>query len=80
MSRALDTEWLCEKLWNFNTLSLLQQSDSSPINLFEKGIGPTFLQKVIITPSCGTASLSTPLTEKGCQLTAEVSKRMRKKE
>jgi methionine synthase II (cobalamin-independent) len=48
--------------------------------LAKKGIDPTLLQRAIITPSCGTASLSIPLAEKVCQLTAEVSKRLRETE
>jgi methionine synthase II (cobalamin-independent) len=45
--------------------------------LSKKGFDPTLLQRAIITPSCGTASLPIPLAEKVCQLTAEVSKRLR---
>jgi hypothetical protein len=45
--------------------------------LSKNGIDPTLLQRAIITPSCGTASLSVPLSEKVCELTAEVSKRLR---
>jgi hypothetical protein len=46
----------------------------------KKGIDPTLLQRAIITPSCGTASLPIPLAERVCQVTAEVSKRLREKE
>jgi methionine synthase II (cobalamin-independent) len=46
-------------------------------SLSKKGFDPTLLQRAIITPSCGTASLPIPLAEKVCQLTAEVSKRLR---
>ncbi len=45
--------------------------------LSQKGIDPNLLQRAIITPSCGTASLTVPLSEKVCDLTAEVSKRLR---
>ena len=45
--------------------------------LNKKGIDSILLQRAIITPSCGTASLPVPLAEKVCQLTAEVSKRFR---
>ncbi|HXX35926.1 MAG TPA: methionine synthase [Thermodesulfobacteriota bacterium] len=45
--------------------------------LSKKGIDPTLLQRAIITPSCGMASLSVPLAEKVCRLTADVSKRLR---
>jgi len=50
ISGVLVLEGLYKKLWNFNTLSLLQQSDSSSINLFEKEIDPTLLQRSILTP------------------------------
>jgi len=43
----------------------------------KKGIDPNLLQRAILTPSCGTASLSIPLSERVCQLTSEVSKRLR---
>ena len=42
-----------------------------------KGVDPHLLQRAILTPSCGLASLSIPLAERVCQLTAEVSKRLR---
>ena len=45
--------------------------------LVKKGIDPTLLQRAIITPSCGTASLPIPLAERVCEVTAEVSKRLR---
>ena len=48
--------------------------------LAKKGIDPTLLRRAIITPSCGTASLPIPLAERVCQVTAEVSKRLRDKE
>jgi methionine synthase II (cobalamin-independent) len=44
--------------------------------LSKKGIDPELLQRSMITPSCGTASLSIPLAERVCQLTAEVSKKL----
>ena len=44
--------------------------------LSKKGIDPELLQRSLITPSCGTASLSIPLAERVCQLTAEVSRRL----
>ena len=47
--------------------------------LAKKGIDPTLLQRAIITPSCGTASLSIPLAERVCRVTAEVSKRLQDK-
>jgi methionine synthase II (cobalamin-independent) len=48
--------------------------------LSNKGIDPVLLQKAILTPSCGTASLPISLAERVCQLTAEVSRRLREKE
>jgi methionine synthase II (cobalamin-independent) len=48
--------------------------------LSKKGIDPALLQKAILTPSCGTASLPIPLAERVCQLTAEISKALREKE
>jgi methionine synthase II (cobalamin-independent) len=44
--------------------------------LAKKGIDPSLLQRAILTPSCGTASLSIPLAERVCQVTAEVSRRL----
>jgi methionine synthase II (cobalamin-independent) len=49
-------------------------------NLSKKGIDPALLHRAIITPSCGTASLPVPLAERVCQVTAEVSKRLRETE
>jgi methionine synthase II (cobalamin-independent) len=43
----------------------------------KKGIDPALLQKSIITPSCGTASLPIPLAERVCHSTAEISKRLK---
>jgi len=48
--------------------------------LTQKGIDPSLLQRAIITPSCGTASLPIPLAERVCQVTSEVSKRLREME
>jgi methionine synthase II (cobalamin-independent) len=48
--------------------------------LSNKGIDPVLLKRAILTPSCGVGSLSIPLAERVCQLTAEVSKRLREKE
>jgi methionine synthase II (cobalamin-independent) len=42
--------------------------------LSQKGIDPVLLKRAIVTPSCGTASLSVSLAERVCQVTAEVSK------
>jgi len=64
----------------------VQKEDAqSLVNRFEKGvevlsqegIDPILLKRAFITPSCGTASLSVPLAERVCQLTSEVSQRLR---
>ncbi len=48
------------------------------VDLFIKeGVDPILLQRVILTPSCGTGSLSIPLSERIYRLTSEVSKRLR---
>ena len=57
--------------------SLVERFREGMEALSTKGIDPILLQRAIITPSCGTASLSIPLAERVCQLTAEVSKRLR---
>ena len=57
--------------------SLVKRFNEGVKNLFGKGIDQTLLQRVILTPSCGTASLPIPLAERVCELTAEVSKRLR---
>ncbi len=65
--------------------AILKEDAQSLVKLFregvetlsKKGIDQTLLQRAILTPSCGTASLSIPLAERVCQLTAEVSKRLR---
>ncbi len=57
--------------------SLVKRFKEGVRSLSEKGIDQTLLQRAIITPSCGTASLPIPLSERVCQLTAEVSKRLR---
>ena len=57
--------------------SLVKRFKEGVETLSKKGIDPILLQRAIITPSCGTASLSIPLAERVCQLTSEVSKRLR---
>lgn len=58
---------------------LIKRLEEGIKNLSKKEIDHTLLQRAIITPSCGTASLAIPLAEKVCQLTGEVSKRLREK-
>ena len=60
-----------------NAQSLVKRFKDGVETLSKTGIDPSFLQRAIITPSCGTASLSVPLSEKVCRLTAEVSQRLR---
>ena len=57
--------------------SLVQRLREGIKTLEKKGIDTILLQRAIITPSCGTASLPVPLAEKVCELTAEVSRRLR---
>jgi len=57
--------------------SLVERIKEGVETLSKKGIDPSLLQRAILTPSCGTASLSIPLSERVCQLTSEVSKRLR---
>ena len=57
--------------------SLIKRFKEGLKALTKKGIDPNLLQRAILTPSCGTASLSIPLSERVCQLTSEVSKRLR---
>jgi len=57
--------------------SLVKRFKEGVETFSKRGIDQALLQRAIITPSCGTASLSIPLAERVCQLTAEVSKRLR---
>src|SRR4030043_1942609 len=57
--------------------SLVRRFKEGVETLSKKGIDQTLLQRAMITPSCGTASLPIPLSERVCHLTAEVSKRLR---
>jgi hypothetical protein len=50
MSRGLALKGVCQKLWNFNTLPLLQQPDSPPFKLFQKDTDPALLQRSILIP------------------------------
>jgi methionine synthase II (cobalamin-independent) len=60
-----------------DALSLIERVKKGIEVLSKQGIDRALLQRAIITPSCGTASLSVPLAERVCQVTAEVSKRLR---
>ena len=57
--------------------SLLERFKKGNELLLQKGIDPALLRRAIITPSCGTASLPVPLAERVCEITAEVSRRLR---
>jgi methionine synthase II (cobalamin-independent) len=57
--------------------SLVKRFKEGLKTLSKEGIDRTLLKRAIITPSCGTASLPIPLAERVCELTAELSKRLR---
>jgi methionine synthase II (cobalamin-independent) len=59
--------------------SLVKRFKEGVETLSKNGIDQTLLQRAIITPSCGTASLPIHLAEKVCELTSEVSKKLREK-
>jgi len=69
-----------EEIEKVDSRSLVERFRVGVNGLLKKGIDPTLLQRTIITPSCGTASLPIPLAEKVCQVTSEVSKRLREME
>jgi methionine synthase II (cobalamin-independent) len=69
-----------EKVAKEDAHSLVVRFKRGIETLSNKGIDPVLLQRAILTPSCGTASLPISLAERVCQLTAEVSKRLREKE
>ena len=60
--------------------SLINRFQKGVEALSKEGIDPILLKRAILTPSCGTGSLSIPLAERVCRLTAEVSNRLREKE
>jgi methionine synthase II (cobalamin-independent) len=68
-----------EKVAKEDAHSLVVRFKRGIETLSNKGIDPLLLQRAILTPSCGTASLPISLAERVCQLTAEVSKRLREK-
>jgi len=57
--------------------SLVKRFKKGVETLVKEGIDPALLKRAILTPSCGTASLSIEFAERVCHLTAEVSKRLR---
>jgi hypothetical protein len=66
-----------EEVSNQDSKGLIERIKKEIGALSKKGIDPSLLQRAIITPSCGTASLSIPLSERVCRLTAEVSNGLR---
>jgi len=68
-----------EEIEKEDSKSLVERFRVGVNSLSKKGIDPTLLQRAIITPSCGTASLSIPLAERVCQITAEVSRQLKEK-
>jgi methionine synthase II (cobalamin-independent) len=69
-----------EEIEKEDSKSLVERFRVGVNSFSNKGIDPTLLQRMIVTPSCGTASLPIPLAERVCQVTAEVSKRLRETE
>jgi methionine synthase II (cobalamin-independent) len=59
--------------------SLTERFKKGIESISKKGVDQALFERAILTPSCGTASLAIPLAEKVCQLTAEVSKRLRER-
>jgi methionine synthase II (cobalamin-independent) len=66
-----------EEIQKEDAQSLVKRFQKGVEVLSKEGIDPELLKRAIITPSCGTASLPIELAERVCQLTAEVSKRLR---
>ena len=65
-----------EAITSENAEGLVQRFKKGIETLSKRGIDPILLQRAIITPSCGTATLPIPLAEKVYRVTAEVSKRL----
>ena len=65
-----------EAIISENAKHLVERFKKGIETLSKKGIDPILLQRAIITPSCGTASLPIPLAEKVYRVTVEVSKRL----
>jgi hypothetical protein len=69
-----------KEAWDESAETLADRLESHVDALAAEGIDRTLIYKQsIITPSCGTGSLSIDLAERVFQLTREVSERMRKK-
>jgi methionine synthase II (cobalamin-independent) len=66
-----------EAILKEDAASLVKRFQEGMATLGKKGMDPALLQRAIITPSCGTASLPIPLAERVCELTAKVTQRLR---
>ncbi len=66
-----------EEILKEDAQSLLKRFEKGVETLTKEGIDPILLTRAILTPSCGMGSLSIELAERVCDLTAEVSKRLR---
>ena len=66
-----------EEILKEDAQSLVKRFRKGVEILSKEGIDPVLLQRAILTPSCGTASLPIPLAERVCELTAKISKRLR---
>jgi methionine synthase II (cobalamin-independent) len=69
-----------EEIEKVDPRSLVERFRVGVKGLSKKGVDPVLLERAIITPSCGTASLPIPLAERVCQVTAEVSRRLKEVE
>ena len=69
-----------EEILKEDVQSLLKRFKKGVEILSKEGIDPVLFKRAIITPSCGVASLSIPLAERVCKLTAEVTKILKEEE
>ena len=60
--------------------SLVERLHQGRRTLSEKGIDPVLLERAIVTPSCGAASLPVPLAARVYRITAEVSTYLRQQQ
>jgi methionine synthase II (cobalamin-independent) len=65
-----------EAILSESAKSLVQRFKKNIELLSKRGIDPILLQRAIITPSCGTASLPISLAEQVYRVTGEVSRRL----
>lgn len=69
-----------ENIERENLASLKDRLKRGMETLCRKGIDRELLRQAILTPSCGLASLSVPLSERACRLTSELSLQIREKD